>query len=146
MSDKVLGYFAYFKLINGFEKAIYLSKEEVEAHGKKYSPAYNSSYSPWKTEFDLMGQKTVIRQLLSRYGILSTEMQQAINQDADNEVQESINLEANQEPLDFPPNVDLETGEIFDNEPIEVEYEVEEDENIPGQTTIPGTEPTKAPF
>lgn len=141
LSDKVVGYFAYFKLINGFEKALYLSKEEVEAHGKKYSPTYSSKYSPWKTELDLMGQKTVIRQLLSRYGILSTEMQTAINQDVDNEVQESINLEANQEPLDFPSNVDPETGEILED----VDYETVEDGNVEGQMQVPGTE-VKAPF
>ncbi|WP_100065137.1 recombinase RecT [Miniphocaeibacter massiliensis] len=140
-SDKVLGYFAYLKLINGFEKALYLTKEEVETHGKKYSPAYSSKYSPWKTEFDLMGQKTVIRQLLSRYGILSTEMQNVINQDTDNEIQESINLEANREPLDFPSNVDSETGEILDGKPIEAEYEEVKEESEDGNKAT-----KKAPF
>lgn len=142
ISDNVLGYFAYFKLVNGFEKALYMSKEEMEAYMEEYSPSYKSSYSPWKNEFDKMGQKTVMRQLLSKYGILSTEMQQVINDDVDREVQESIILEANQEPIDFPSNVDLETGEILDG----VEYEVQEDNNIKGQTQIPGTEPQKAPF
>ncbi|MCC8014059.1 MAG: recombinase RecT [Eubacterium sp.] len=72
--DKAKGYFAYFRLINGFEKSFYMSVEDVKAYGKKYSPSYGTSYSPWTTEFDAMAKKTVLRQIF-KYGPMSTEMQ-----------------------------------------------------------------------
>lgn len=140
VSEKEIGYFCYMKLVNGFEKAVYMNKEECLAHGAQFSKTFGFEKGPWKENTSAMCQKTVTLKLLSKYGILSTEMQQVINDDVDREVQESITLEANQEPLDFPPNVDIETGEILDG----VDYEVQEDGNIEGQTTIPGIE--KAPF
>ena len=83
---EVVGYVAYFELLNGFNKSLYMTKAEIEAHASKYSQAYksrnNSSFdSPWKTEFDLMAQKTVLKLLLSKYAPLSTEMQDAIVSD-----------------------------------------------------------------
>lgn len=78
-SDKVIGYFAYFQLTNGFEKMLYMSKEEVEKHAKRFSKAYN--YGPWKTDFDAMAKKTVLKALLSKYAPLSIEMQGAIKAD-----------------------------------------------------------------
>ena len=80
-SDKVVGYIAYFKLVNGFEKMLYMSKEDMEAHASKYSQAYNSdkrynnSRSVWTTNFDTMALKTVLKQLISKYGIMSIDMQ-----------------------------------------------------------------------
>ena len=74
--SKVIGYMAYFRLINGFEKSLYMSKEEVEAHAKKYSKVYASGKSClWKTDFDAMAIKTVLKRLISKYGIMSIEMQ-----------------------------------------------------------------------
>lgn len=83
---EVVGYVAYFELLNGFNKSLYMTKAEIEAHATKYSQAYknrnNSSFeSPWKTDFDLMAQKTVLKLLLSKYAPLSTEMQDAIVND-----------------------------------------------------------------
>lgn len=80
-SDRVVGYVAYFKFINGFEKSLYWTKEQVEKHGGKYSKSYKSEYGRWKLDFDSMAIKTVIKQLLSKYGILSVEMQTAITTD-----------------------------------------------------------------
>jgi recombination protein RecT len=58
----VIGYLAYFKLLNGFNKSLYMTKAEVEAHAGRYSQAYkakgkSSFKSPWETDFDLMAQK-----------------------------------------------------------------------------------------
>lgn len=78
-SDKVVGYFAYFKLLNGFEKTLYMSKEEITAHAQRFSKAFN--YGPWKTDFDAMAQKTVLKRLLSKYAPLSIEMASAIKAD-----------------------------------------------------------------
>ena len=80
-SDKVIGYVAYFKLINGFEKMLYLTKEQLQAHGSKYSKSYSSKYGRWQLDFDSMALKTVIKLLLSKYGILSVDMQTAITVD-----------------------------------------------------------------
>ncbi len=82
-----IGYAAYIELINGFEKTMYMTYEQVEQHATRYSKAYNydqkskKSSSPWSTNFDAMANKTVLKKLLSTFGILSTEMQTAIESD-----------------------------------------------------------------
>lgn len=78
-SDKVIGYVAYFRTVGGFEKYFYMTKEEALAHGKRYSKSFGSG--PWTTDTDAMCLKTVIKLLLSKYGILSIEMQRAIRFD-----------------------------------------------------------------
>ena len=77
-SKKIQGYFAYFKLVNGFEKTVYWEIEEIKEHAKKYSQSFSSKYSPWKTQFDAMAKKTVLSYLLRTYGIMSTEMMEAV--------------------------------------------------------------------
>ena len=74
-SNTIIGYAAYFKLLNGFEKTFYMTKEEVTAHGKKYSKSFNNG--PWKTDFDSMARKTVLKLLLDKYAPKSIEMQKA---------------------------------------------------------------------
>lgn len=76
--DTVVGYFAYIETLNGFQKAIYWTSEEVRAHAKKYSKSFESSSSAWTSDFDAMALKTVIRALLSKYGIMSVEFQSAL--------------------------------------------------------------------
>lgn len=116
-SDKVIGYFAYFKMINGFEKILYMDKESVEKFAKKYSPSFNSNYSPWKTEFDKMAVKTVLRHLISTYGIMSTEMQSALaTDDAEARTEKEIAANANQTSL----TIDGDTGEIIEAEATDV--------------------------
>jgi recombination protein RecT len=80
-SGKVVGYVAYFQLINGFEKLSYWSKEQVEAHAKRFSKTYSHTNSVWKSDFDAMAKKTVLKNTISKWGILSIEMQQAIAAD-----------------------------------------------------------------
>jgi len=75
--DEVIGYAAYFRLNNGFEKFKYMTIDDVHAHAKKYSKSYGNQRSAWTTNFNDMGKKTVIRQLLSKYGLLSINMQDA---------------------------------------------------------------------
>lgn len=85
--ENVVGYYAWFKLRTGFKKALYMTREEVENHALKYSQSYrsdkknNKSSSRWSQDFDVMASKTVIKQLLSKWGILSIEMMGAINDD-----------------------------------------------------------------
>lgn len=78
---KVVGYVAYFKLINGFEKTVYWNESKVIAHAAKYSQAFKSAngITPWKDadQFHEMAKKTVLKNTLSKWGILSTEMERA---------------------------------------------------------------------
>ena len=97
--DKAIGYFAYFQLLNGFEKAIYWSREKVVAHAKKYSKAYAYSDSPWQTSFDEMAKKTVIRQLIMKYGIMSIEFANSITNDNEDEVEAEYEDNANGAPI-----------------------------------------------
>lgn len=80
-SDKVWGYVLYFKLNSGFEKFYVMTFEEMEKHAKRYSQAYKSGFGPWKTDFDAMGLKTVTKLGLSKFGVLSIEMNKAIEVD-----------------------------------------------------------------
>ena len=81
--DKVVGYYAYYELLTGFAKGLYMTKQEVINHAKRYSIAYQKGKkdSPWFTNFDEMAKKTVIKRLLSKWGILSVEMQTAVVED-----------------------------------------------------------------
>ena len=78
-----IGYYAFFILNNGNKKELYWTKEKMDEHAKKYSFAYRKGWttSLWKTDFDKMAFKTMIRQLLSKWGIMSTEMQTAYTAD-----------------------------------------------------------------
>lgn len=117
-SDKAIGYFTYFELINGFRKTLYMTREEVIAHAKRYSPSFNFKTSAWKTNFDEMATKTVTRLLLSKYGIMSVDMANAIANDMDAEtaeakVEDEIKENANAEVIDVNVNdaIDVETIE-----------------------------------
>jgi len=77
-SDTIIGFAAYFKMINGFEKTIYWTKEKITNHAKKYSKSFNNSSSRWQQDFSVMALKTVIKSLISKWGILSIDMQTAI--------------------------------------------------------------------
>lgn len=102
-SAKVIGYFCYMELLNGFTKTVYMTKAEVTAHGKKYSKSFNKADSAWKTDFDAMALKTVVRRLLSKFGVMSVEMQTALTTDTDDSTQNEINDNANGEVLDLEP-------------------------------------------
>ena len=119
-SDNEIGYFAYFKLINGFEKCLYMSKEDITKHAQKFSKTYSFKGSSWQSNFSAMALKTVTRLLLSKYGILSTEMQTAITDEADQELSKEIEQKANKTVIDIADYnndtneiVDIETGEVI---------------------------------
>lgn len=116
--ENIVGYAAYFKLTNGFEKVLYMTKEQVEAHARKYSQSYSYDISQekksslWSTSFDIMAKKTVLKLLLSKYGPLTIKMQNAILNDqavmndntseyVDNQVEEEIKENANAIEVDF---------------------------------------------
>lgn len=75
--QSIIGYAAYFSLINGFEKTLYMSVEDLKKHGVAYSQTFKKGFGLWNDNFDAMAQKTVIKLLLSKYAPLSIEMQKA---------------------------------------------------------------------
>ena len=81
---KVVGYVAMFELINGFSKQLYMSVEELDAHAKRFSQTYRKGYGLWsdKEMRPAMMEKTILKRLLSKYGVLSVEMEQAIKSDS----------------------------------------------------------------
>ena len=138
--DKVIGYMSYFRLNNGFEKTFFWSYEKMMAHADKYSKAFNAvayvklqrneipesdlwRYSSfWYKDFDSMALKTMLRQLLSKYGILSEEMEKAYEFDnsvvengtpryVDNEPRQSEQIEQKQSDP-------FEDAKVMDEKPI----------------------------
>lgn len=99
-SLKTIGYAARFEYINGFEKVLYWSKEKMLAHADRYSPAFSAAaakkiengeisqndmwkYSSfWYKDFDGMAMKTMLRQIISKWGIMSSEIETAFEKDA----------------------------------------------------------------
>ena len=146
-SDKIIGYFCYFELLNGFNKTLYVSVEDMAAYALRYSPSFKGKYKPtaealikaaqenqvgqqvgWSGNFNDMALKTVIRRLLGKYGYLSVEMQNAISKDTEEHAEtrdEIISNSARQEiTLDETQYkvVDIETGEIKEEEPAGPDY------------------------
>ena len=127
-SGEVEGYFASLELINGFRKMIFWKKEKVIAHAQKYSKTYDKqigdfkSGTPWKTEFDAMAQKTLIKELLSKYAPLSTELQEAIIADNEDSNVNEVKRAKDVTPPESDNLSDLlgapeETGGVIDHEP-----------------------------
>lgn len=81
---KFVGYVAFFELINGFSKQLYMTVEELDAHAKRFSQTYRKGYGLWsdKEMRGSMMEKTILKRLLSKYGVLSVEMVQAIKSDS----------------------------------------------------------------
>lgn len=131
-SNRVIGYLAYFKLLNGFEKYYYMSVEEVERHAQKYSKAYNSKNGTWKNEFHAMAIKTVLKMLLKKYGILSVEMQTALMADqavvkvkGDNKVEYEYVDNPNFEEVELNSEDDEEDKGAEETEQISIPFDVE---------------------
>lgn len=80
----IVGYVAMFELTNGFSKQLYMSNEEIDAHAKRFSQTYRKGYGLWadKDMRPKMAEKTVLKLLLSKWGVLSVEMEQAIKSDS----------------------------------------------------------------
>lgn len=108
--ENVIGHYAYFRLVSGFEKSDYMTHDECMAHARKYSKAYQRDIKskkrdcPWSTDPIPMCNKTVLLRLLKKYGVMSIEMQDAIVQDNSFEAAESaaakkIESEQGSEPV-----------------------------------------------
>lgn len=120
-SDKVIGYLAYFRLTNGFEKMLYMTIDEAQAHAKKYSQNYKGGTDKWGlADFNVMAEKTVLKRLLSKYGPLSIESIQMSQALANDGGVISMNNDG-----DFDVN--------FSGETIDAETEIEESTDKPAE-------------
>lgn len=117
---ETIGYYAMFEYTNGFRKSLYWSKSKMEKHALKYSKGYaaHKGYTFWEKDFDGMAYKTMLRQLISKWGIMSIDMQQAVEKDM-----ATINTDGTYE------YVDNEENEIIEQE------EPQEETTIQNETT-----------
>ena len=140
-SDKIQGFFAYFELINGFKKTLYMPVEDMARYALKFSPSFRgqkdlpkvddiidkwneqsvngATGQGWMNDGISMGRKTVLRQLLSKYGLLSIEMQNAlVSDEGDVTTAEEIREDDNsaEKPV-FVPAVEVEEENDDYNEP-----------------------------
>lgn len=131
ISEKIVGYAAFFRLTNGFQKSLYMTVEEIQAHAERYSQSYSydlrngKKSSVWSTNFDAMAKKTVLKLLLNQWGVLSPDIATAMQADqgvitknavtyADNDGRTVQREDFSQ--LDDSPTfevVDTETGEMI---------------------------------
>lgn len=125
---KVVGYLAYFEMLNGFKKTLFWSKSKMLNHADKYSPAFSAQMmlkiekgeipqdqlwkysSYWYTDFDGMAKKTMLRQLLDKWGVMSADMQQAF-------VNDSSVIRINEDGSFTGENADTVPDEIIVDEP-----------------------------
>lgn len=105
-----IGYYASFETVNGFTKAMYWSKKKMEQHARKYSKGYSSFWGQSSEMFDTMAFKTMLRQLISKWGIMSIDLQKGYV----NDYSVHEDPEAKDEPVyyDNPDVIDAETGEV----------------------------------
>lgn len=122
-----IGYYAMFEYVNGFRKAIYWSKAKMEAHALKYSKGYQAKkgYTFWEKDFDGMAYKTMLRQLISKWGIMSIDMVSAF--DADMAV---IHEDGTKDYVDTEDIVDMpqtqEEPQEIEPQPVEESVSIEE--------------------
>ena len=104
-----IGYLATFEYLNGFRKTIYWSREKMEAHALHFSKGYaaKKGYTFWEKDFDAMAFKTMLRQLISKWGIMSIDLQTAFEQDT--VVENEDYVEASEISLPAVPDEELET-------------------------------------
>jgi len=112
-----------FELVNGFRKCMYWSKAKMNAHAEKYSMGYKAhkGYTFWEKDFDGMAFKTMLRQLISKWGIMSIEMQSAFT----NDMAYKDTLAETEQPhyADNAETIDADTGEVVENSATENETE-----------------------
>jgi len=119
-SGTPIGYAAYFELLNGFQKTLYMTTEELKQHGLRFSQTFKRGSGLWKDDFESMALKTVLKLLLSKFAPLSVEMQKAVITD--------------QGVISDPDTLDVAYS---DNTEVEINHELERAKQmIESQTSI----------
>jgi recombination protein RecT len=128
-SDKIVGYFAYFKLLNGYEKTMYMSVAEMAAYAKRYSPGIKrdvtaadlmrkaneepaSKQVGWMGNFNEMAIKTVIRKLISKFGPMSVKMSSVVASDIESEQRAVVEREETVQLAETAPAIDLDNDTV----------------------------------
>lgn len=119
VSDKVIGYVGFFELINGFQKTIYWSADQIEKHKKKFS----KTGFAWKDNYDAMAKKTVLRNMLNKWGILSVDMQKAVTTDGNAVKQDE---DTNDMVIDMEEKEDVQEVESVPENPDQSKEQQEE--------------------
>ena len=123
-NTETVGYYAMFEYTNGFRKSLYWSKSKMEKHALKYSKGYaaHKGYTFWEKDFDGMAFKTMLRQLISKWGIMSIDMQQAVEKDM-----ATINTDGTYEYVENEDETIIEQEEPME-EVVEIQNETTEKE------------------
>lgn len=135
-SNKIIGYMASFKLVNGYRKTLYMTVEEAKAHGKQYSQTFKKGYGLWADNFNAMALKTTLKMLLKKFAPKSIEsIAQAIESDqasfvgdidnaqavyVDNQKEEKDTADVTDFVEEAEEVVDTTTGEVLQVENKEV--------------------------
>lgn len=125
----VAGYYAWFRLKTGYSQELYMSKKAVDNHARKYSQAYRydlnkgKKSSKWTTDFEAMALKTVIKLLLSKWGILSVDMQRAIQDDQKTYDEEGNGTYGDNKPDTVPELEAQDPFEVVEEEPEDVDID-----------------------
>lgn len=111
INKEIVGYMAGLELLNGFRKIIFWTNQEVENHAVRYSQSYrkykktgNKNDAIWASQFEKMAEKTVLKALISKYGIMSTDMQKAVISD---HAKLNIDLETGEENINYIDNSEV---------------------------------------
>ena len=143
--DKIVGYYAYYELLAGFAKGLYMTKEQVIQHAKQYSQSYKAKKmdSPWFTNFDEMAKKTVLKRLLTKFATLSIGEQKAVIED-----QKVYDSEGNGEYRDNmePESEGNELAETVVKELTDKSKDQKKVEETPQVEEIPAMNPPEADF
>jgi recombination protein RecT len=147
----VIGYMAYFELLNGFRKSIYWSKEKMEKHAEEYSQGYRSdkkngtAYTFWSKDFNAMAFKTMLRQLISKWGIMSTTLEKAyvndmsvVKEDGTNEYVDNVDFDSDGVVVEDTPKqeekpVEKKTVKTVSEDPASFIKKVEKPKQDPGE-------------
>lgn len=113
MKLPIIGYVSYFKLLSGFEKALYWTRAKLLGHAKKYSKTYDQQDGKWNTDEDAMCRKTMIKTLLSGFGPMSVEISTAIRADQANvlSLEDGGKFEYPDNPIQDTPYVEVNEEE-----------------------------------
>ena len=126
----IIGYYAKLEMVSGLVKEMYMSAEDMLEYAKKYSKAYrndlnkHTSYSFWSTKFEDMARKTMLRQLLGKYGLLTVELEKAYTHDMAIEREDGQLDYVDNKPDDTEPVVNPFKEEVVDAEVEEIPEEI----------------------
>jgi recombination protein RecT len=145
-ASKIVGYAAYLEFINGFRKTIYWDMDKIKNHAQKFSKSWDQKNgrffkgSAWDTNFEAMCRKTVLKNALSSWGILSTQMQTAIVSD------EGVKNNIDSDEIYYPDNPQLSYEDAETEESDQVSDPAPEEQEATNPATQPPDEDVDALF